>query len=353
MDFDSHHLAKIMKRAKKTKAHVPKPGRSLQVLTSKGSPVSLSSETDSSDDDTDSSYDSDSSPPPEKSPLPTSRPQKAVEAVRYDTIKAVWFPRNKFAENIRILKGLADLWEVVRTIRDRWKADRDAVKKAIESKHDSELPLLRERVDKQLEMMEAVLIAAVEFGHPDLLSAYVLPLSPFFHSSAFVDVRIRDVRGSARATMSTYECYCRNVVQRKAICSAALEVFQSSSIKLYCSLFTSMSTDRHRPKMFILRLAKTCRYPNPRASNLSFLACAIKPKLTFVLRCGQNAALMLVCYTFILEPIREGKYTGSFIKAMFKVREPTTTFCRDVILTVHSSCRGAPISTVRLRRSQV
>ncbi|KIW07837.1 uncharacterized protein PV09_01755 [Verruconis gallopava] len=197
--------AKIMKRVRKTKLSTPKPSRPLQSTSGKGSPVSLSSETESSDYDSDSSYDSDASPPPEKSPLPPSRPQKAVEAVRYDTIKAVWLPRNKFAENEKILKGLADLWEVVRTIKDRWKTDRDAVKKALELKQDSELPLLRERVEKQLELMEAVLNAAVEFGHPDLLSA-----------------------------------------------------------------------------------------------------------------CGQNTALMLVCYQFILEPVREGNYTGSFIKAVFK-----------------------------------
>ncbi len=167
---------KILKRVKKTKLHIQRTDRSLQLPTNKGSPVSLSSETESSDDGSDDSdYDSDSSPPPEKSPLPASRPQKAVEAVRYDTIKAVWSPRNKFAENERILKGLADLWEVVRTIRDRWKSDRDAVKKALEAKQDSELPLLRERVEKQLEMMEAVLTAASEFGHTDLLSAYVYP----------------------------------------------------------------------------------------------------------------------------------------------------------------------------------
>ena len=178
---DPELSAKITKRQKKaTKLHIQKTGQPLPTASSKGSPVSLSSETESSDDDdSDSSYDSDSSPPPEKSPLPATRPLKAVDAVRYDTIKAVWFPRNKFAENARILKGLADLWEVIRTIRDRWKSDRDAVKKALELKQESELPLLRERVDKQLEMMETVLSAAVEFGHPDLLSAYVFFLRPF------------------------------------------------------------------------------------------------------------------------------------------------------------------------------
>lgn len=198
-----------MKRVKKSKSHVSKAPRPLQTLTSKGSPVSLSSETESSDDDSDYSSDySDASPPPEKTPLPSTRPQKAVEAVRYDTIKAVWLPRNKFAENDKILKGLADLWEVVRTIRDRWKTDRDAVKKALESKQDNELPLLRERVDKQLEMMEAVLTAAVDFGHHDLLSAYVCPYTPPVCTSnrLFVSRAVRDVQVLARLSLPLYKC---------------------------------------------------------------------------------------------------------------------------------------------------
>lgn len=140
--------------------------------------MSLSSATDSSDAESDSSYESDS-PEPEASPLPASRPQKAMEIVRYDTIKAVWLPRNKFAENSKILQGMGALWEVTRTIRDRWNQDRDAVKKAVETKKDGELPLLKERVEKQREMMEAVLKASVQYGHPDLLSAYVYPFPHF------------------------------------------------------------------------------------------------------------------------------------------------------------------------------
>lgn len=262
-----------MKRAKKTKLHGLKPGRSLQTPTSKGSPVSLSSETESSGDDSDSPYESDSSPPPEKSPLPASRPQKAVEAVRYDTIKAVWFPRNKFAENDRILKGLADLWEVVRTIRDRWKTDRDAVKKALESKQDSELPLLRERVDKQLEMMEAVLTAAVEFGHPDLLSAYVSPLTQIHHALTLQYAYIRDAGRLVDETMSMLKDDHLNNAQNLVACHTIAG--RSSLSTTLCSSDTiSLPTQRHLPKVMIsLGKSRGCSnsIPCSTSSKLFFL----------------------------------------------------------------------------------
>lgn len=63
---------------------------------------------------------------------------------------------------------------MVRTIRDRWKADTAAVKQAEEAKKNSELPLLRDRVKSQRDMMEATIKASLEFGHPEILRMYVL-----------------------------------------------------------------------------------------------------------------------------------------------------------------------------------
>lgn len=204
------YTAKIMKRVKKTnKLHIQKLGRPPTSALNKGSPVSLSSETESSDSESDYDSDSSASPPPEKSPLPAVKPTKAVDLVRYNTIKAVWFPRNKFVENNAILKGLAEFWEVVRTIRERWKNDREAVKKALEAKQESELPLLRERVENQLEMMEVVLKAAAEFGHPDLLSAYVyspaLSLVPRTYIVGFVRAYARDILDNIVKSISVIE----------------------------------------------------------------------------------------------------------------------------------------------------
>jgi hypothetical protein len=75
-------------------------------------------------------------------------------------------------------------------------------------------------------------------------------------------------------------------------------------------------------------------------------------KLIIPRRCGQNTPLMVVCYQFILEPIREGNYTGSFIKAVFKVSEQVEFRCGGV-LTMDSSSHFALISTAISQRSRV
>jgi hypothetical protein len=182
--LESAHLcvAKITKRQKKSKIHVPKASRPRTVSTvprapgSKESPMSPSSESESSDYDSDSSYDSEDEAEP--SPLPASRPPDPVQAVRYDTIKAVWLPRNVFAQDESIRKGLKEFWEIIKTIRDRWKTDSDAVKKAAEAKKDSELPMLKDRVNNQRDMMEVAVKASIEHGYPDLMRAYVHPRIP-------------------------------------------------------------------------------------------------------------------------------------------------------------------------------
>jgi hypothetical protein len=163
---------------KKSKIIVPRPSRTKPVngvqSGSKDSPISPSSQSDSSDYSSDESDESDLEVA-EPSPLPATRPQAPIDAVRYDTMKSVWLPRNVYAQSELIRAGLKDFWEVIKTIRDRWKTDSDAVKRAAK---DSELPLLRERVDKQREMIEVALKAAIEYGHHDVLRAYVTPSPP-------------------------------------------------------------------------------------------------------------------------------------------------------------------------------
>lgn len=140
-----------------------------------------SSEIESSYDDSDYDSSDDELEITEPSPLPPTRPPEPLKAVRYDTIKAVWLPRQRPAEADKIRNALKDFWEVVRTIRDRWKTDGEAVKKAEEAKKLNELPLLRERVKSQREMLEVALQTANEFGHPDILRLYV----PFPFSSCY------------------------------------------------------------------------------------------------------------------------------------------------------------------------
>jgi hypothetical protein len=172
---DPKLAAKLGKRKPKfPKVGVLKVGRPKLAAAGAASPETRDTPSESSSEsesfDEGSDYDSESEEEmPEPSPLPASRPSEPLQAVRYDTIKAVWLPRNVYAQAEQIRAGLKDFWEVVKTIRDRWKSDNEAVKKAVEVKKDSELPLLKQRVKNQRDMMEMSLRSALEHGHPDII----------------------------------------------------------------------------------------------------------------------------------------------------------------------------------------
>ena len=135
------------------------------------------SPTGSASDTISSSYDSSDSDSAsevsEVSPLPAERPTAPLEAVRYDTVRSLWRPKTRTTSSEQIRKALVDFWEVIRTIRDRWKTDTAAVKQAEEAKKNNELPLLRDRVKNQRDMMESAVKAALHFGHPNIIRMYV------------------------------------------------------------------------------------------------------------------------------------------------------------------------------------
>lgn len=105
-----------------------------------------------------------------QAPIPAKRPtDNVMDAVEYDTIKTLWRPpyRGVAAEDIR--KAMQDFWEVVQTLQDRWKSDVAAVKQAVDAQKENEIPMLRQRVLVQRDMLRACLKAAVEKGHRDVL----------------------------------------------------------------------------------------------------------------------------------------------------------------------------------------
>lgn len=150
-----NNAAALAKIGKKSKAH----GQRIKYENDS------SSEDDSSSDD-DSEYSSDDE---SDSPLPSKRPDNAKGGVEYDVIKALWRSKRKTIDGPTIRKGLADFWEVVKTIRDRWKADQTAVTDAEEKKKAGELPLLKSRVKDQREMAEAAFRAALKHGHRGII----------------------------------------------------------------------------------------------------------------------------------------------------------------------------------------
>lgn len=163
--------AKIAKASKKAKTPATKIARFKPV--SLGSPSSTkddasdsSSETETSEDDSD--YESSDDETPEPSPLPAVRPIDAIPAMRYDTIKATWRPRNLPVTADEIRAALKDFWDIIQAIRNRWKED-SAAFKAAQEKKSRDIELLKGRVKDQRALMEMAMKCALEHGHPDVI----------------------------------------------------------------------------------------------------------------------------------------------------------------------------------------
>ncbi|KAG9388225.1 c-x8-c-x5-c-x3-h type zinc finger protein [Pyrenophora tritici-repentis] len=122
------------------------------------------SSTDSSDYDTDSSDEEE-----EQMPVPASRPEDPDAAVRYDVIKATWYPSTSVPSSDQIKTSMREIWEVLNTIQKRWRADTKAVTEAEEQKKTGELPVLKSRVTSQRDLLKSALGAALESAHPDVL----------------------------------------------------------------------------------------------------------------------------------------------------------------------------------------
>lgn len=59
--------------------------------------------------------------------------------------------------------------DVVQTIKNRLKADSSALSDAMDRKKTGELPLLRSRVNDQLDLLKVALKTALEYGHRDIV----------------------------------------------------------------------------------------------------------------------------------------------------------------------------------------
>ncbi|CAD0112381.1 unnamed protein product, partial [Aureobasidium uvarum] len=156
---------KLRKKERKPTALPTGPGsigRSTQAVKQEHS----DSETDSSDYDSDD----DSDEEPEASPLPAQRSDDPREGVKYDTIKALWESRHTSVVADRIRTGMVEFNEVVQTVKNRWKADSLALTDAIDRKRNGELPLLRSRVNDQLEMLKIALQTTMDHGNRDIMA---------------------------------------------------------------------------------------------------------------------------------------------------------------------------------------
>jgi hypothetical protein len=182
---DQRALSKIGTKSIKKEKSLVSNTKQAQPATSNASPTmekikyegdSSSEEDSSSDEDSDTSYSSDDTAEP--SPLPPKRPTSPREATEYDATRALWRGKRKSISSDSIRKGIVDFWEIIKTIRDRWKADSNAVTEAETKNRENELPLLKSRVKDQREMMESAFKAALKHGNRAIVELYVPPF-PF------------------------------------------------------------------------------------------------------------------------------------------------------------------------------
>jgi hypothetical protein len=176
---DSGLTAKLAKKSRKGSLSTSQaPSRRSETPTTsrvavKNAASQSSTEPESSSEDSDSEEEESMHPP-----IPAVRPVRALEAVKYDTVKTLWRVPYRSVEGDDIRKALGQFWDIVRTIRDRWKSDTTAVKQAEDEKKVHEVPLLKERVMNQRDMLEGALESAAKEGHRDIVEQYVDPEPP-------------------------------------------------------------------------------------------------------------------------------------------------------------------------------
>lgn len=128
----------------------------------------------SDSDDTDS--DSEDDTPPEPSPLPPSRPQDIEGGIKYDTVKIVWSPRNRHPSPQNVRNAMVQFSELVKGVRDTWKARSEALKAAENQNLEDKIPAIKKDVILQRRLLDLIVNTSLEQGHPVSIRRYVLAL---------------------------------------------------------------------------------------------------------------------------------------------------------------------------------
>ena len=111
--------------------------------------------------------------PEEPSPIPPIRPIEPLDAARYDTIQAVWSPRNRRPNADKVKNALVAFKDVVKTVRDTWKENTQAMKTAENQGDNVQASQLKNAVVLQRHLMDVVVSTTLEMGHPMIVEKYV------------------------------------------------------------------------------------------------------------------------------------------------------------------------------------
>ncbi|KAJ5153446.1 uncharacterized protein N7482_009924 [Penicillium canariense] len=158
------------------KASAKKPTATRKVGTKGQRKVKAQSDSGSSDE-------SELEVEPEPSPLPPVRSSEPLEAAHYDTIQAVWSPRNLRVPAEKVKSSLVAFKDVVKGLRDAWKDQVQAMKTAENQGDNEQATNLKQSVAFQRRLMEKIVTTTLETGHPvivEKLGEHPVTLSVFY-----------------------------------------------------------------------------------------------------------------------------------------------------------------------------
>jgi hypothetical protein len=113
--------------------------------------------------------------PEEPSPIPPIRPTEPEAAAQYDTLQAVWSPRNKWPGPEKVKNALVAYKDLIKALRDAWKEQVQAMKVAENQGDNSKASKLKEQVTLQRRTMDKIATTTLEMGHPNIVEKYVVP----------------------------------------------------------------------------------------------------------------------------------------------------------------------------------
>lgn len=154
--------------ATKKQAQTKKTGAKTQKKT-QGQP-----ESDSSD-----GSDLEIEAPDEPSPIPPTRPTEPIAAAEYDTLQAVWSPRNKWPSADKIKGALVDFKDVIKVLRDAWKDQVQAMKLAENQGDNDKAAKLKQETALQRRVMDKIVVTTLSMGHPTIVEKYAFPILNF------------------------------------------------------------------------------------------------------------------------------------------------------------------------------
>ncbi|GFF92074.1 hypothetical protein IFM60648_09621 [Aspergillus lentulus] len=107
--------------------------------------------------------------PEEPSPIPATRPSEPEAAVEYDTLQAIWSPRNRRPNADKVKNALVAFKDVVKRVRDAWKESSQAMKMAENKDENDRAAQLKKDVVLQRRLMDVVVSTTLEKGHPAIV----------------------------------------------------------------------------------------------------------------------------------------------------------------------------------------